>query len=254
MISKNILSDAGLTNEQSVVYLYLLETGFSTAKHLAQKAGIGRALTYKVLKQLVDLNLVEKRDDIGKISKFFPKHPKVIKELLHSKKAELDRASDTLGQVFGELTSDFNLLLGKPNVQFFEGHDGIKKVYADILETNKDISVISSASDKGETLHLIREQIKKQVAQNIRTRAITPIGHEHELSHSPEDDAKLLVERKKVSAEKLNIPAQIIMYENKVAITNFKEEFITVVIESAYIYQTMQTLFDYVWNHTAEKS
>jgi len=253
MVSKNILSDAGLTNEQSAIYLYLIENGFSTAKIIAQRAGIGRALTYKVLAQLITLNLVDKRDDIGKISKFFPKHPKVIKELLHNKKSELDRASDTLEQIFGELTSNFNLLLGKPSIQFFEGYDGIKKVHDDILDTGKDICVISSPSNKGETLRLIREQIKKQVAQNIRTRAITPVGHEHEIYHSPEDDAKSLVERKKVSAEKLNIPAQIIMYENKVAITNFKEDLITVIIESVYIFQTMQTLFDYVWNHTTEK-
>ncbi len=254
MISKNILSDVGLTNDQASVYLFLLEHGFSTAKIIAQKTLIGRALTYKVLDQLIALQLVQKRDDLGKVSKFFPRHPGAIKEILHDKKAELDRASLTLGHAFGELSSSFNLLMGKPNVQFFEGTDGIRKVYDDILEVNKDICVISSPSDKEEALHLlIREQIHKQVAQNIRTRAITPIGHAQKTSLSPEEDSKRLVERKKVSAEKLNIPAQIIMYGDKVAITNFKEEFITVIIESAYIFQTMQTLFDYIWNHTTEK-
>lgn len=39
------------------------------------------------------------------------------------------------------------------------------------------------------------------------------------------------------------------MYGDKVAITNFKESIITVLVESKYIAETFRIMFDYIWNH-----
>ncbi len=52
-----------------------------------------------------------------------------------------------------------------------------------------------------------------------------------------------------IPAEKLNIPAQIILYGDKTAITNFKDSMLTVVIDSKYIHETFRKIFEYVWNH-----
>lgn len=49
-------------------------------------------------------------------------------------------------------------------------------------------------------------------------------------------------------AEKLNIPAQVIVYGDKVAITNFKESMITVAVESKYIAETFRLMFEYMWD------
>lgn len=249
IINEKILIDAGLSAEQTKIYLYLLENGLVNAKVIATKTGIGRTLTYKVLGQLNAMGMVEKRESPGKVTLFFPTHPQKIKDLISNKKNEVSTALDGLNTVFASLTSNYNILLGKPSIQFYDGPEGLKIVYEDILDTGKDILVISSPIDEGraDVLHLIREQINKQVAQNIRTKAITPIEGQQIATPITEDE-KFLISRKQVPAEQLHIPAQIIIYGEKVAITNFKESMLTVVIDSKYIRETFTKIFDYIWD------
>lgn len=249
-MNENILANCGLTIEQAKIYTYLLSSGLSPAKQISLKTSIGRALTYKVIDQLIQLNLVEKRTDIGKIDLFLPKHPRNIKERLENEKSKISHAFTDFSTIFSTLSSEFNALTGKPNIQFYEGIEGIQTVYSDILEINQNIQVISSPINLGrqEVLHLIKEQIEKQVAQNIRTKAITPHSDVQKIATPIEEDEKYLISRKKIPTDKLNIPAQIIVYGDKVAITNFKESMITVLIESKYIAETFKIMFEYIWN------
>lgn len=252
-MNEKIIIGAGLTKEQARIYLFLLENGLTPAKGIASKTGIGRALTYKILEQLIDLELAEKREDIGKVTLFFPTHPKRIKELVVARKERAVEASEAFEHSFGLLASSFNLLSGKPNIQFFEGVEGLQRVYDDILETNQHIRVISSPIHHGkqEALHLIREQIIKQAVQKIQTKAITPHAEGQTETTTPvSEDKKYLITRKIVPAEKLNIPAQVIVYGDKVAITNFREDVITVVIESKYIAETFRLMFEYMWERS----
>ncbi len=249
-MNEQILIQSGLSADQAKVYLYLLENGLTPAKHIALNTAIGRALTYKVLEQLIGLNLAEKRENIGKIALFAPKHPKNIKEMLDKRKQELEHTSVDFGVVLNTLSSEFNALLGKPNTQSFEGIEGIKKIHEDILSTNENILIVSSPiahKKREEILDIIKKQLESQVKRNIHCRAITPRSEEQRSRLTETHDTQYLIERKVVPVEKLNIPAQIIVYGDKVAITNFKESIITVVIESKYITQTFRILFEYIW-------
>ncbi|MEO8637840.1 MAG: helix-turn-helix domain-containing protein [Candidatus Taylorbacteria bacterium] len=249
---KNIIENSGLSSEQALVYSCLLETGISPAKHLSKKTGLGRALTYKVLEQLIVLRLVEKKKTSGRIALFSPEHPKRLVELLEEKKLDVEQSKALLQTTLTSLSSSFNLLQGKPNVQFLEGVAGLQEIYNDILDVNQNILVISSPIHQGkqEVIHLIKEQVKKQAEQNIKTRAITPRHEGHVAVLPVEEDEKHLITRKMIPTEKLNIPAQIIIYGDKVAITNFKESIITIAIESKYITETFRIMFDYIWGHS----
>lgn len=250
-INEKILTQIGLTIEEATIYNFLLQNGVATAKVISVKTGIGRALTYKILDQLVAKELVRKREDLGKVALFSPAHPEQLKKTAEARKAQAEETIRSLAESYGSLASSYNLLNGKPNVQFFEGINGLRRVYDDILDVGQNILVVSAPIDEGrkEVLHLIREQIEKQAAQNIRTRTINPTGN-HEPATQIFEDEKYLITRKRVPTEKLPLPAQIIIYGDKVAITNFKEGLITVAIESKYIRETFEKMFEYIWNQS----
>jgi sugar-specific transcriptional regulator TrmB len=248
---EKFLSDAGLTKDQAKIYLCLLENGLMNARSISSKTSIGRAFTYKILDQLLALGLVEKKEYAGKVAFFFPTHPQKIKDICLIRKNEMETSFNNLNTVFASLVSSYNVLLGKPNVQFFEGVEGLRKVYDDILEIGQDILVISAPVGEGKesVLHLIKEQIERQVARNIKTKAITP--HSSGITTTPvSEDERYLITRKIVPAEKLKIPAQIIIYGDKVAITNFKEVMVTILMESKHVKETFSTIFDYMWEKT----
>jgi len=245
---ENILSKAGLTKEQAKIYIFLVENGMTNAKVISTRTRIGRTLTYKIIDQLIRLELVEKCDDIGKVSIFSPLHPQKIKDNLNNSISQSNVAADNLSSVFNTLVSQYNTLLGKPNVKYFEGIAGIKEVYKDILDVGTDILVISSSVEENrkDVLPIIREQIKYQVEKDIHVKAITQIVS-HEIAKLAEEDKSNLILRKEVSAEKLNIPSQIIIWGDKVAITNFRENIITIIIDSKYIKDTFVVLFNFIW-------
>ena len=248
-----IISQLGLTNEQANVYAFLLEQGMCPVKVISAKTGIGRALTYKILDQLIALNLAEKRENAGSITMFFPSHPQKLKEMLQLKQSELQQYAKNFEDIYGRLSSNYNMLLGKPNVQYHEGMAGLQQIYDDILDTNQDIQIISSPIDeREEALDLIREQNNKQKERNIRTRAITPIGIQNTYATPLGQDGHFLITRKSIPAERLKIPAQIIIYSDKVAITNFKESILTVLIESKYIAETFKIMFEYIWGNSTD--
>ena len=143
-IDTNILEKSGLTPDQAKIYSFLLSNGLSPAKLISKQTSIGRALTYKVLDQLIELDLAEKRENLGKITMFFPKHPSKIKDLVEKEKTAANEAISMLSKVMPSLSSNYNLLFGKPNVQFYEGIKGLNLIYDDILENNQNISIISS--------------------------------------------------------------------------------------------------------------
>jgi sugar-specific transcriptional regulator TrmB len=246
---ENILSKTGLTPEQSKIYFFLVENGITNAKVISMRTKVGRTLTYKVLDQLIDKELVEKRDRVGKVSIFAPLHPQKIKDELNNSINQSKIAADNFSSVFNGLVSQYNTLLGKPNVKYLEGISGIEEVYNDILDTGQDISVISSSIEENrkDVLSIIREQIKKQIEKGIKVKAITQMV-DHEIATPVEEDKINLIVRKQISADKLNIPAQIIIWGDKVAITNFKEQIITVVIDSKYIKETFVTIFNFIWS------
>jgi hypothetical protein len=48
---------------------------------------------------------------------------------IEKKEKEIIQSKEMITQLIGSLSSKYNLMIGKPNVQFFEGLDGIKKIY-----------------------------------------------------------------------------------------------------------------------------
>ncbi len=120
-----ILQKAGFSKDQSLIYSSLIKNGPAPARKISLNTNIKRGLLYKVLDQLNELGLIEKIEKEGSVAIFKPKHPSDIVEKLEQKKKDLQIASQSLKVVVGQMISDFNLISGKPNVQYFEGLEGV---------------------------------------------------------------------------------------------------------------------------------
>lgn len=134
---ENILKQAGLSEEQAITYEALIDKGPQKASILANWTGIKRGLTYKVLEQLENMGLVEKKGGTGTVAVFYPAHPSILLDKMDRDKKNLELAKDMVSLGLGNLTSKYNLLSGKPNIRFFEGEEGIKEVLYDTLTISK---------------------------------------------------------------------------------------------------------------------
>jgi len=252
-MNKELLINLGLTEDESTIYNVLIDGGYMPARVISIKSNIGRPLTYKILDDLIIKKIVEKKEVGKKISLFSPVHPRELEKLLEKKKNDIEQTKKALDESIGQMVSKYNLSIGKPNVQFFEGIEGIQKVYEDLLAEKNDILLIQSPfdADLPELKSIILKQIEKQVANNIHTRVITPlIEITKDWIHKDEEN---LVTRCIVPEKTFEIPAQIIIYGNKIGISSIKKPFITTIIEDANICDSFKIIFEYIWKVSQEK-
>ncbi|MSU56213.1 MAG: hypothetical protein EXS51_02810 [Candidatus Taylorbacteria bacterium] len=250
---EKFLEELGLNKEQSLVYEAMLKNGLMPARMVAQKSGIKRSLTYKILEQLISLGLVEKRDNIGKITFFFPAHPGKLREFLQKREEAIKTAEASLGGIMGRMVSDFNLLSGKPNVQFYEGPEGMKKVLEDSLTAESEIYSYSDVISVQKYIpDLNTEYMLKRKKFSVKKKIL--------FFDSPEARKLLpdiyrpdITEYKFISFKTQPPHTVMQIYDNKVSyITLGKDQMIGVIIEDANIYSLHKYLFENQWNISPE--
>ncbi len=235
------LTNAGLTQKQAKIYLAALELGTAKIPALAKKAGIKRTTAYGIADELVSLGLLGySAKNASKI--FQAQKPKNIASLLEARKQEIER-------VLPDLEALYTKHHLQPHLQFFEGKEGIKRIYEDTLTSrSKKLLQIIRVKDfiefPGGTF--AKEYIHKRVERDITAYSLHPSsGDIHNELYAKES-----VELKRYVRY---LPAHIfhastiMIYDYKVAMISTKAENFGFIIESKEFSSTLQAYFDFMW-------
>ncbi len=243
-----LLEKAGLTTNQALVYELLLREGQSKASKISQKSPIKRGLVYKVLDELVDLKLAKKEDPDGAVATFTAEHPDALRQLITQRQAEVERAQSGMEQLLPQLTSEFNLAMGKPGVRFYEGEEGVKKVWWDSLETDQEIYTYLDLEAVGQHFaKLNTAYFKERQRRNISKKAITNDSAFNREFLKDYDKALTRVRLMKNSAADFSAVTMHI-YANKISYTRLSgRTMIGLIIEDPLIYQMHRMLFEAQW-------
>lgn len=242
------LQQAGLREDQAVTYTNLLTRGKTTASKLAVLVPYSRPMVYRILDELITYGLVEKVDKPNSVSTFECTHPTKLREWMAEEKEKFNQRSKAVEATLTDLITSYTALTGKPGVRVLQGSAGIEELYEDILNEQAPICLIRSPYDDQhpEILEKVLAQITEQVRLGITTRAITPFDNET-IEELEKIDPQNLVTRRLAYLENLDIPAQILLYADKVAVTAFDGELMTTIIQNSAISQTFKLMFAFMW-------
>src|SRR3990167_8652935 len=123
---KKELMDAGLTHKQAQVYVACLEAGPSKIPAIASTAQIKRTTVYGIIEELEAMDLVTSSYK-GKQKLYEAQDPALILSMLKGKKKRLAEPPPAL-----KILSITHHV--RPKINFFEGREGVKKIYDDVLE------------------------------------------------------------------------------------------------------------------------
>jgi sugar-specific transcriptional regulator TrmB len=247
------ITDTGLSKEQAIVYEVLLKQGESPASSIAKAVPSGttlsRPLVYKVLEELIQLDLATKSDEAGKIAKFTPKHPVAITKVIDKQKERIEQTKKQFLATSGKLSSLFNLSVGKPGVQFYEGKDGVWEVLMDSLAASEEIltyadleAIAKYIPDLNAEYSAIRED------QDVKKRGLvidSPEARKFLKSYDGE-----VTHTKLISGAETTVPFQTIMqiYDNKVSYITLTDEYLVgIIITDQLIANTHKYLFESMW-------
>ncbi len=253
-MNEGLLTQIGLNSTQAKAYLALVRHGPLTPPQLAKKTGETRTNAYAVLDRLVELGLAKKTELKSKLV-YRVENPVALENLVRQDRDAALARERLIQNSMPMLLSYFYTYSEQPGVRFYQGVDGIKKIYSDTLRTGKDIHLLRSLHDQDVMpTEFYRDYTLQRASLGIKTYMLNPIGHKNSLTDR--DFEKLNITHAEIPAGAYAAPVEINIYGDKVALISFGQEIMGTIIESPQIAQSMQQLLDLAWSgaHKAQAS
>ncbi|MFA4814966.1 MAG: helix-turn-helix domain-containing protein [Candidatus Gracilibacteria bacterium] len=240
---QNVLTNVGLTPKESKVYLAALELGPSPASDLALHAKLNRVTTYDVLEKLIKRKYMS-RVTKNRVTYFTAVEPDMLR--MDFRKKYLD---------FKDILPDLRRLHGStyiPRIRYYEGIDGVKKVYADTLTAKTEL--LNYADSKSIREHwptYDKDYVNERVKHRIYLRGIAPLDEEGKRVVA--ENEKRHREIRLVKAGSFAFSNEINIYDDKISIVSFgKKEVVGIIIESSEIANTQRAIFMMAWEFAGQ--
>jgi len=247
------LMKLGLTDKEAKVYLACLELGMGSAYKIADKAKIKRSTTYAILDQLMVKKMVSV---IKKKTKkhYTVAHPKNLVDVWEEREMEFQKQKEELNKLISGLEAIYQTAAHKPELRFYQGVEGVQDIHNEILKDKKIkaiyymASVQSSEELLGEKFY--KNWIKKRVSLGIKAMGIRK--KPQEVEDVVYTDKKDYLREYRFAPNWVNIPMEVEIFGNKVAIISSKKELFGFIVESQEFSLLMKSLFDVLWNISEE--
>jgi len=241
--AKRVLSQLGLSNSEIGIYLTLLQSGPSSVQDISRASGINRVTIYSALANLEKQGLIAETKK-GTRRLFVAERPEELKTIVEERGEEIQKINLDLESLVLPVLKAINVNQeNKPEIRFYEGIDGIYKVYEQMLESHDIIgcgsydSVMKVSSWKEEEKYFHRIKHKK-----IFYRAIledTPINRKFAAIAKGIAHFKFLEEGTKLSAD-------IHAYGDQVSLMSY-EKVTATVIRDETIAKSLRMMLEFMW-------
>lgn len=240
----NVFNRLGFHENKRKVYLSLLALGETTARAIAQDCGVERTTVYKILLELVKENLAEELP--GKIKKYGAVNPTKLIEMQEEKKLAIE---GVMPELLGLLKSGKT----KPKLKFYEGEEGVKKVFEDPLNMPAGAIVRSFSSAENVMSRFgavyVRHYTERRAKSKIKRLSLRPITDRP----PSKNDWEVYASEDAVLREIRFLPPHIKsrgliqIYENKIGVIGAPSEGYAFILESKEIFNLMKQVFEWVW-------
>lgn len=237
------LIEFGLSEKEATIYLALLELEIAVVSDIAKETSINRSSTYVVLESLKKKGLVDASEN-KKVIRYSPTNPEMFLYEAENKAKVAQKIKDQIISIVPELKALHKGTKHKPKVKVYEGKEGIKSVYWDILYTEeaKDLKTFSDPVTIFKMFPNFMENSNERANKGIKMYAIAPITKElFKIPKPPAIDEMIVIPK-----DKFKSTNNVAIYGNKIGLISPKEEF-GILIESKELSEAMRNIFDLAW-------
>ncbi len=242
---QNVLVNIGLKTKEAKVYLAALELGPSPASDIALRAKLNRVSTYDILKKLIKRGFISTYTQ-KKVKYFVATEPDLLRTEVRQKYLDFKESLPELRRLHGSTYV--------PRIRYYEGIDGVKKVYTDTFTAKTEIfNYADSKSIREHWPTYDEDYVKERVKRRIYLRGIAPLD-EYGRKVAAENE-KMYREIRLVTAGSFAFANEINIYDDKVSIVSFgKNEVVGLIIESPEIANTQRAIFMMAWEFAGNQA
>lgn len=250
MQASDFLKKMGLHEHEVRLYLLGLSLGTQATSIFAKKLSLPRSTTQLYLLNLTKFGYMSKTVRAG-VQFFTSLPPDHLENIITKRKDELQKREMELREVLPELSARKSELSQVPDVTYYDGEDGVKAIYRDLLEQKVDLLLFQSPLDHytASFSKFLEKHIRKQVQEGIHVKALTPKVPDFSVNFLMQYDKISNVERCFTLQDEMNIPSQMLVYGDRVAIiSGHTERMRGILIKDKDYATTMEILFKFIWS------
>lgn len=236
----NTLTNIGLTEKEARVYMAGMSLGPSRVQDIAKSANIKRTTVYSILESLKARGLY-KTELSGWKTLYVAENPDKLESLVESMR-------HSVRENLPEFNALYNLHSSGAFISYYEGVEGVKNVYNNLLKEIKPHEDYLVMGDSAEWFtqdqEFFQDFLRRRAKLNINIRLLlqdTPIAREQKkMERQYNQQVKILPTEYKLSTNVVMIPRQLVLNQYKLPI-------LAMVIENDSIIQTNRELFEIIW-------
>ncbi len=234
----------GLSAEEARVYLACLEINGGPVSIIARKAGAERVSCYHTIGNLLKKKLLSQYNKNG-VKCFAPEPPE---QLMRMAEENVNIAKVLLP----ELKSLVSAIGFKPKIRFYEGQEGVERVFTESLTARREILGYTNLKLVTEFFpQFFRNYSNIKLQKGIKTRYLSPTTVEsvHILDpFLPKTYDSNLIEILLVNKDQFLFENEVLIFGNSVGIVSLnRDELLGLIVESATFARTMKAVFDLAW-------
>ena len=248
-----ILKSFGLNPKEMKTFEKVRDLGTQPASNIARVMDMPRNTVRFILDGLVQKGLLVKTNRVNTQYYAVDSTKNIIRRLKVQKVKMADKIDSQVNMIekFGsELNPAYQHASRRPKITFYEGTDGLERVYEHTLSAKEDIKSWASFEGMHEAMpEYFNTYYARRTKKKIKIFSIHPdcdFARERQ-----KNDKKELRESALVPASKFQWIPEIQVYADFINIASWKEK-LGIIIESPEISQAMKTIFDMAFE-TAEK-
>jgi len=250
----NILKKLGLDEKEIAIYLKLLQYGPNRASTLAYQVNLPRTTTQNILLRLEKDQIVTK-SIIKNVYIFAAVHPDNLVHIVEMQKrqkdSELNHIIEDLKTITPELVSMMQSNKAMPNVRFYQGREGARKVLFDTLTSKTELKDFANIDAMFKHVKDINDEyVAEREKTDITKRSLllnTPFAHEiyEKRGYSPKSHKGY----KWIDSNLYPFALEMNIYDGKISyITYVENNFVGVIIENEHIYKMHDSMWNMLWD------
>lgn len=235
MDTETTLKQFGLNNKEIKTYIALLQLGKATVLEIAKKSGIKRPTTYLTLEELAKKGLISKIPRKNK-TLFVAENPEKLIQISEKRKKDII-------SIIPSLLGIHNVKIDKPQVQLYEGKEGIQQAYEIIMQTNEVwwFGNLEMVNKKFE--YYVDEFNKLIKAKKLKLRDF--IGDSDWEKEYAKKHPTITNHEVRISSLPRDIDFAI--FEDKVSILSMADSLYAVIIQDQKIADSFRSLYELAW-------
>lgn len=237
----DLLTGAGLTEQESKAYLALLELGSSTVKPIAEKAGLKRTSIYNFIDHLVELGLVT-RTVVNHRNHYAASSPRRLLEIQKQRLRDLEESLPVMLAMFDKSPE-------RPRISYFEGPAEVANILKEEAQCRKEALYIwpgREALDAVGGAKVMNRIDAARIDQGVWVRTIR--FRQKDIHYGLSRHGTKYLREMRWAAPEIKTSMGMGIYDSgKVGIFSSKRESFGVLIESREFQALMTSMFRFFW-------